>query len=134
MKIRMQDNSVRFRITVKELETLAERGELVSHVQFPGDSVPFNYGLRLEPEATTGAIAFNGQSITASLSASELKELMDDSREGIYFRQEPTKQDDQRFIYFIEKDRPGSACQKPEQWIYEEIAGKPESFRPIEKQ
>lgn len=133
MKIRVQDNSVRFRITIRELETLAKDGELISSVEFPGTGASFSYGIRIEPDIPNGSIAFDGKAILTTLSPAELSQLQDDSREGIYFRHEPAEEAGKRFIFFIEKDRPSSVCEKPEQWIYEEAGGKVQSLRPIAK-
>jgi hypothetical protein len=130
MKIRIQDNSIRFRITVRELEELAERGELMRTTTFPTGTV-FSYGIRVKTEAAQSSIDMADGAIVAVLSAADLDLLRDDSREGVYCRTEAAEER-ARFIFFVEKDRPGATCEKPEHWIYEEHAGKPASFRPIQ--
>jgi hypothetical protein len=102
-------------------------------VEFPGTGARFSYGIRVNPDTTDGFISFDGKAILTTISAAELSQLQDDSREGIYFRHEPADEGAKRFIFFIEKDRPSSVCEKPEQWIYEEAGGKVQSLRPIAK-
>jgi hypothetical protein len=136
MKIRIQDNSVRFRITVRELETLVETGDLVARTSFPGGKSEFRYGLRVAPPAGPSQITFQDNAIIATLSSEDLAQLRDPAREGVYIQDESAPDaasSPKRFIFFVEKDRPGSACEKPEQWIYEETAGKPISLREIGK-
>ncbi|MGI8905956.1 MAG: DUF7009 family protein [Candidatus Sumerlaeaceae bacterium] len=133
MKIRIQDNSVRFRITIKELETLLADGAIISRTAFPGtrEAHVLSYGITSVRDAHESRIRFTGDQIIAELCERDLQLLKDDSREGVYCPSELPRLDGERFIFFIEKDRPGSACEKPEHWIYEESAGKPTGFRPI---
>jgi hypothetical protein len=47
MKIRIRENSIRFRLSKSEVDELAEKGELVQYTHFPVEhGVSFHYGLR----------------------------------------------------------------------------------------
>ncbi|MBI4556201.1 MAG: hypothetical protein HY706_01335 [Candidatus Hydrogenedentes bacterium] len=134
MKLRIKDNAVRFRLTLKEAETLERDRELYSYTDFPGSDparpVRFRYGIKVSDAAATGAIQCADNGITATLPAAGLKELLDPAQEGVYYRFEVGTPAPERFMFFVEKDRPGSTCDKPELWIYEEVGGKVAATQP----
>lgn len=137
MKIRIQDNSIRFRITVRELETLSTQGSLWSFTTFPNEadepSQVFGYGIEIGTAEAETRIQFHDGKVIITLSPADLTLLQDDRREGVYFKREPDAERVERFMFFVEKDRPAATCDKPEHWIYDEVAGKPAGFRPINK-
>ncbi len=62
MKIRIEDNSVRYRLRRSEVDTLAEKGSLWATVNFPEG--PFTYGLQaLEGLADLQAVYKDGSII-----------------------------------------------------------------------
>jgi len=132
MKLRIQDNSVRFRITVKELENLGKDGHLETTCTVPGGAC-LRYGVRVDRAASSGEIRLKPFGVELILASDDYARLADPAQEGVYLECEWT--DDagkkQRCMAFIEKDRPGAACEKPEAWIYEGHHGGDSSVVPI---
>jgi hypothetical protein len=135
LKLRIQDNSVRFRVTIKELEELSRDGEIRRQTAFPSSEgcSRFEYAIHVCNSAVVSTIECRDGAIVATVTHVDLARLLDDATEGIYFRTEPGDDRAERFMFFIEKDRPAAACDKPEHWIYEERHGKPASTRPAGK-
>lgn len=123
MKLRIQDSSVRFRITIKELEQLAKIGVVARETRVPasGGHTVFLYQVRRAPDADASDLQVTPFAFTLLLSQPDFQELADPSKEGVYIRREWIDQEGKtcRFLVFIEKDRPGSTCLKQEAWIYE---------------
>lgn len=125
MKIRIQDSSVRFRITLKELEVLGETGALAreTRVPSPDGAAPavFRYEVRRDADAPESRFHVKPFGMCLVLSDSDFRHLADPANEGAYIRREWTDEEGRprRFMVFIEKDRPGSTCIKQEAWIYE---------------
>jgi len=138
MKIRIQDNSIRFRITLKELEQLNQKGKAVAEtvIRDPRTGMVegrFQYGLtRLKPESESRC-EISPAAIFIHLNPADLASLNDPREEGVYLRREAQMPDGSvyRFMAFVEKDRPSSKCGKPEQWIYELHPGMNYETRPI---
>ncbi|CAN5494955.1 hypothetical protein BH09SUM1_BH09SUM1_00480 [soil metagenome] len=135
MKLRIQDNSIRFRLTLKEVEELAQRGELARIARFPGvggGGGSFRYALIVRGELAESRIASGSHELALELCDADLRDLCVPDREGVYIRREWTDAEGpHRFIAFVEKDRPGSTCIKPEQWIYDAVPGQAPETRPI---
>lgn len=136
MKIRIQDSSVRFRITLKEIEELRRDGKIVRQTQVHSSSGPcgqFTYEIRSEVTAVESHVVLGPFSITLLLAEPDLSTLCEPSQEGVYIRHEiiDGENSPHRFIAFVEKDRPSSKCDKPEEWIYHQQPGKPPVTRPI---
>ncbi|MDK2972782.1 MAG: hypothetical protein PWP23_2537 [Candidatus Sumerlaeota bacterium] len=136
MKIRIQDNSVRFRLTLREVETLEKEGriERVTRVlNADGPAGVFRYAIVAVPSAAESTLELDGASIEFRLAPADLAVLLDPTQEGVYLRREWSGRDGetQRFMAFAEKDRPGSTCVKPEAWIYDAQPGHPPETRPI---
>ena len=139
MKIRIQDNSVRFRITLKELEELNRAGRMVAVTEvYSEDGTAlegrFEYAVAVAPQNAPSRCAIAPGSITVYLNAADLALLNDPAQEGVYLRWERTlpSGEPRRFMAFVEKDRPAAKCDKPEAWIYESAPdGSPVSTRPI---
>jgi hypothetical protein len=72
-------------------------------------------------------------SISLLLTASDLRDLCEPEHEGVYIRHETSGEEGSphRFIAFVEKDRPSSKCDKPEEWIYDQRPGERPMTRPI---
>lgn len=137
MKLRIKDSAVRFRITLKELDALhtSKRLEKVTWVPPQGDEEPqvFRYALTVNEDAIESRLIIEPFSMTAELSPSDLGVLSDEKEEGVYVRHKWQAPDgsEQRFMFFVEKDRPGSTCVKPEEWVYEERLGERPITKPI---
>jgi hypothetical protein len=138
MKLRIKDNSVRFRITLKELETLRSEGVLRSetHVlNLDGPGGVFRCALVRDPDAQASRMEWAAEGATMRLASADFQTLANDKEEGVYIRREWTDEDGfrHRFMAFVEKDRPRSVCDKIEEWIYEERLGQKPLTRPIPK-
>jgi hypothetical protein len=141
MKIRLQDDSVRFRITLKELEGLIHNGRIegVTEIYSPDGTVcegRFVYAVSISTGDLPSRCAIEPGAITLYLNAADQATLNDPSQEGVYLRRETRLRsgDIRRFMAFVEKDRPPTRCDKPEAWIYESAKdGRPASTRPIEQ-
>lgn len=139
MKIRIQDNSIRFRITLKELEQLNQERDVVAEtvIRDPRTGMVegrFQYGLaRLTPECESRC-EIGPASIFIHLNPADLAVLNDPREEGVYLRREARMPDGSmyRFMAFVEKDRPPSKCDKPERWIYDQHPGAVYETRPID--
>jgi hypothetical protein len=136
MKLRIQDDAVRFRITLKELEVLRSEGAVRRETRALGPNGPdgtFRYALVRDPEAKVSRLELDAASITMRLAPADFETLASENEEGVYIRREWSTRDGsrQRFMAFVEKDRPGSTCNKPEEWIYEERRGERPETRPI---
>ncbi len=137
MKIRIQDHSIRFRLTLKEVETLisARKLEKITRVLGPeGPAGAFVYALEVDDDARESLIRLEPFAIRCVLNAADLATLADDAQEGVYLRREWRDEagESQRFMAFVEKDRPGSTCVKPELWIYDAAPDGSVETRPIE--
>lgn len=132
MKIRIQDNSVRFRITLKELDELNANGSIegrsTSILSSAAAGGTLVYGVRAVPSATASECQVTSAGIWLELCPSDLATLNDAAQEGVYLRRE---HNGERFMAFIEKDRPGGKCDKPEAWVYEYAPGQAPSTKPI---
>lgn len=138
MKIRIQDHSIRFRLTLREVETLGKQGRLERTTQglnADGPAGAFRYGILANPDAKESQISIKGSSIYLILSGEDLATLLKPEEEGVYIRREwvSSEGEKHRFMAFVEKDRPGSTCVKPEAWIYDMSHQGPPETRPIPK-
>ncbi len=136
MKIRIQDNSIRFRLTLREVEEFAQAGRLARTTCVLGPDGPretFRYAIERAPSGGASEVHLAGASITMRLGESDCADLLNPSSEGAYVRREwlDTSGQTHRFMAFVEKDRPGSTCIKPEAWIYDAPPGGPIQTRPI---
>lgn len=126
MKIRIQDHSVRFRITVREAETLWKVGWIESSAEMFSKETKqscgkFIYGILKIDDAAESTCEMKPGSIKIILNLEDCKTLNAPSEEGIYIRQEIELESGKihRFIAFVEKDRPATKCGKPDEWIYD---------------
>ena len=136
MKVRIQDNAVRFRITLKELEEWQSGGRLDRSTRIPGTdgtSRAFRYSVSFSEQEPESSLNLEPYSIELVLCPADFAQLCRPEQEGVYIRREWTDEcgTAHRFMAFVEKDRPGSTCTKPEAWIYEEIPGQTRVTRPI---
>ena len=99
MKVRWTADSVRYRITPSELETIQQGGEV--RQEFRPGAVAIWSAVILASEKDT-ALTWNGNEIGILLSRPDRDRLAVPDVEGVYFRHEG----DQPVRYFIEKDFP----------------------------
>ncbi len=138
MKIRIKDCAVRYRITLKELDELNSTGRLEAVTEIYSEDGAahegsFRYGVAIDKEASASRCAIEPGSIMFHLCADDAERLNAAGQEGVYLRRESRLPGGRihRFMAFVEKDRPGSTCDKPEAWIYEEKAGAAPDTRQI---
>ncbi len=136
MKIRIQDNAIRFRITLAELEELNAKGRLENVCEIYGTNGAvegrFVYGITAAA-GTSARCVIGANAIFLHLSPDDMTRLNDPSEEGVYLRQEIRTADGEirRSMAFVEKDRPSTRCDKPEEWVYEHRIGARPETRPI---
>jgi hypothetical protein len=136
MKIRIQDNSIRFRLSLREVELFAADGCVRRRTQVVGPNglgPVFEYRLEHDADAAESVVLIEGADVTVRLSSADRDTLLIPAEEGVYLRREWTAPGGElhRFMAFVEKDRPGSTCIKPEAWIYDAPPGGPLETRPI---
>jgi len=124
MKIRIQDSSIRYRMTLREVEAFAQDGLIASTTQVVGPDglgPVFEYRLEFDGNLAESEVLIKGASIAVRLSSIDRGVLLEPDKEGVYIRREWTSPEGKthRFMAFVEKDRPGSTCVKKEQWIYD---------------
>jgi hypothetical protein len=131
MKLRIQDSSIRFRITLKELETLRREARVERACLLPGGAV-FCYAVIVDATLDESTVALQPYAVELRLCRADFETLVHPAKEGVYIHREWTGNGEQkRFMTFIEKDRPGSTCVKKEAWIYEGHHGTEDSIVPI---
>lgn len=136
MKLRIKDNSVRFRITLRELHELEQNRSLRASSVVPpmGDKYGvFSYSLTLAEDDRGSRLELEPFGMNFVLCKKDFLALLEPDREGVYIQHEWADPfgEVKRFMAFVEKDRPGSSCEKPEEWIYEEgRPGVPQVTRP----
>jgi hypothetical protein len=93
----------------------------------------FRYELRVTRTGDQSELLVTPFAFTLYLGSTDLAELAAETKEGVYIRREWTDAGGivRRFIVFVEKDRPGATCEKPEEWIYEVVRGSAPTTRPI---
>lgn len=100
MKLRLEKNTIRFRVRKSDLELLNQQGFVQELVQFP--NAVFMYQLRVSGEGEPAA-EFSGNSITANIPAGMATEWMNTGEVGIYH---VLHTDNQKLEITIEKDFP----------------------------
>jgi hypothetical protein len=130
VKIRIQDNSIRFRLTVKETEILERDRRLDCSTEIPGlggSSCVFGYSIIVDQSIAESEVRIGPASIAFALCLADARDLFDPTREGVYVRREwiDSGGGTKRFLAFAEKDRPGSTCVKAEEWICDMDGGRP---------
>ena len=133
MKIRIKDNSLRYRVTLRELGALQAEGKIERHMRVPGPAGAFCYALVLDSRAPESSVCVEDRGIRLILAKKDFETLCRLDEEGVYLRREWQDESGEahRFIAFVEKDRPGSACEKAEEWIYDESPGRRPETQPI---
>jgi hypothetical protein len=68
MKLRIQDNSLRLRLTQKEVARLGDQGSVESAIRFSEDNV-LRYRVLVSPDAHSVSVRYNGDTICVFLPA-----------------------------------------------------------------
>lgn len=136
MKIRIQDNSIRLRMTLKEVAAFKESGVVARSTQVveaDGLGPLFEYRLEYDEALAKSEVLVDGSRIVVRLCPADRAELLKEDEEGVYLRREWVSPEGKthRFMAFVEKDRPGSTCEKKEQWVYDAPPNGPIETRPI---
>ncbi len=122
MKLRIKDNSFRFRITLSELEELRTEGFVSCESLASRQEMCFTYSVQHDPQIRESCLQVQSFAMVLQLSSRDLDNLLKPEEEGVYLKSEWEGEDGSvcRAITFIEKDRPSSHCDKPDSWIYED--------------
>jgi hypothetical protein len=100
MKIRIEENSVRYRLRKSEVEKLSREGEVACHTQFPDGSL--HYILKLHPDARGLSATFTEGTITITLPEAWGLDWPDSSEVG--FQAAQILEDGTQLHLLIEKD------------------------------
>lgn len=101
MKLRIKDNSLRYRLTKSEVEQLYTQGEVTGQTEFHTGQSIFFYRL-VAADLTHPCAEFKGGGITVHLPDSLLKEWATTDQVGISYTQE--NDEDEGLKILIEKD------------------------------
>ncbi len=83
MKIRILDNSIRYRLTKSEVQTLATNGVVVGETRFgPTDSQKLMYSLEAKEGVAGGQAVFNGHESTGFVSLTGARAVPDHEQIG----------------------------------------------------
>lgn len=126
MKLRIENNSIRFRITPEELARLTDRTRVEAATQLyseDGRAVEgeFIYALAVDPEGGPTRCRIEPSFIMLVLHPEALDTLNDpDSRRYQYRREATTPEGDlKRFMAYVEVDKPVKKRHRPEDWLDE---------------
>lgn len=100
MKIRIEENAVRYRLRKSEVEKLSREGEVVCHTRFPDGSL--HYSLRLDRAAEGLSATFNKATITITLP--EAWGLRWPSSDEVGFQAAQILEDGTQLELLVEKD------------------------------
>ena len=107
MKIRIKDNSIRLRLTRGEVDTIRDRGVVISDTGFPGGRT-FSYALESSPASVNPAAFYSDNEIRVRLP--ETIVLAWTSTEQVSIEGEQVLDDGEKLSILVEKD---FACLAP---------------------
>jgi len=124
VKLRIEDNSIRFRISPEELERLNQRSRIEAATQLfspDGNKVEgeFIYALAVDVEGGPTRCLIEPSYIMLVLHPDALATLNVPGTEGFYFQREATtpEGDVKRFMAYVEIDKPVKKRNRPEDWL-----------------
>jgi hypothetical protein len=88
MKLRLKNNTVRFRTTRSEVATLISRGRLEEKIEFAEGSWEFTYAIVLNSDASAVGIQHASSTITLIVPATEARCWAQSDAVGIYAKVE----------------------------------------------
>ena len=107
MKIRIKDNSIRLRLTRGEVDTVRDKGVVVSHTGFPGGR-QFSYALESSPASVNPAAFYSDNEVRVRLP--ETLVLAWVTTEQVSIQGEQILDDGEKLSILVEKD---FACLAP---------------------
>jgi hypothetical protein len=123
LKLRIENNAIRFRISADELERLGARARVEASTRLyseDGKTVEgeFIYALTVDPEGGPTRCRIEPSFIMLVLSPDDLAQLSA-SRDGVYYRRESIRPSGEvcRFLAYVEVDRPVKKTSRPESWL-----------------
>lgn len=124
MKLRIENNSIRFRITLEELERLNRRSRLEAATQlFTADGKAlegeFIYALAVDTEGGPTRCLIDPSFIMLVLHPDSLEVLNQRGEQGYTYQRESKMPDGEtrRFMAYVELDRPAKKRNRPEDWL-----------------
>lgn len=124
MKLRIENNSIRFRITAEELSDLNRFARVESATQIystDGKQVEgeFVYALQVDTEGGPARCRIEPSFIMLILDQAALDTLSTAGGDGFVYRRESTTTngDVRRFIAYVEVDRKKKKRDRPEDWL-----------------
>ena len=124
MKLRIENNSIRFRITPEELERLRQRSRIEASTKIlseDGKSTEgeFIYAVAVDRDGGATRCRIEPSFIMLILHPDDLSALGQSDSAGIYHRRESTLDtgETHRFIAYVELDRPVKKRRRPEAWL-----------------
>jgi hypothetical protein len=85
MKLRITDNSLRFRVTQSELATLIEAGRIEKTIHFAADEYSrLTYALEHHPSSAAARLRYRALDVTVVLSTKEVQTWGKTDQVGIY--------------------------------------------------
>ncbi|HDZ14351.1 hypothetical protein LCGC14_0751260 [marine sediment metagenome] len=100
MKIRIKDNTIRFRLTKPEVAELCEKGYCASHTDF--DDVTFEYGVKMDSQISALSAEFKENAILVSIPDAQVKDW--DRNDHIGFENVQSLKDGKTLHLLVEKD------------------------------
>lgn len=126
MKLRIENNSVRFRITPEELALLNERCRVETSTRLyseDGRSIEgeFIYSLTVDKEGGPTRCRIEPSFIMLILHPNELNTLNSPGNGGVHYRRESVSPsgETRRFMAYVEIDKPVKKRARPEAWLGE---------------
>jgi hypothetical protein len=107
VKIRIKDNSIRLRLTRGEVDTVRDKGVVVSHTGFPGGR-QFSYALESSPASVNPAAFYSDNEVRVRLP--ETLVLAWVTTEQVSIQGEQILDDGEKLSILVEKD---FACLAP---------------------
>lgn len=110
MKLRINSDSFRFRITEKELEELVKTGQLEVSVGVPGGApgqlIPFRYRIQTCLASEEPGIELEPFGMTLRLDWEQIADLRKDSTRGVYIEETWMAADGKegRFLVYVQQD------------------------------
>ena len=124
MKLRMNESSIRIRISPEELQQLNESLHAESTTEIYSDDGltrqgHITYGVTIAPNGQQAHCTIEPNAITIHITQNDLDELNKPKAQGVYLRRETTAPDktEHRFSAYVELDRPVKRKSREDTWL-----------------
>jgi len=104
MKLRLEPNSVRYRIRKSELQTLSDSGFITAVIEI-AENMALSYSLKIDEKATTVSCTFINHDVCIHIPEAEAREWINTNLVGLYY-DVPLAAKDKLLQILIEKDFP----------------------------